>query len=217
MYERFTNRARTVIILAREEATRLNHDYIGPEHLLLGLIRVGEGVAAEALRSLGLDLETIRREVEKEVQSGPSQLTIGEIPFTPRSKKVIELAMDEARGMGHNYIGTEHLLLGLMREEEGIAARVLQNLGIDLKKVREITMELLGGGGGAGEPQGDMPQPGFSAGPSSSKTKTPALDAFSRDLSQLERQAWERLLSLRDLHSRLSPGMSLRYSARKGS
>ncbi len=191
MYERFTDRAKKVVILAREEATRLNHDYIGPEHLLLGLIRTGEGVAAEALRFLGLELETIRREVEKEVQHGPSQLTIGEVPFTPRSKKVIELAMDEARAMGHNYIGTEHLLLGLIREEEGVAARVLQNLGVDLQKVRQVTMELLGGPGGM-EPAGGggMPQPGFGpGGPSSqTKTKTPALDAFSRDLSQLARQ-----------------------------
>lgn len=185
MYERFTDRARKVIILAREEATRLNHDYIGTEHILLGLLRVGEGVAAEALRSLGLELEMIRREIEKEVQPGPAQLTIGEVPFTPRSKKVIELAMDEARNMGHNYIGTEHLLLGLIREEEGIAARVLQNLGVDLKKIRQIVMELLGGGG-IEPPAGEFSPGGPAGGPS--KTKTPALDAFSRDLTQLAKE-----------------------------
>ena len=188
MYERFTDRARKVVILAREEATRLNHDYIGPEHLLLGLLRTGEGVAAEALTALGLELAAIRREIEKEVQQGPSQLTVGEVPFTPRSKKVIELAMDEARAMGHNYIGTEHLLLGLIREEEGVAARVLQNLGVDLKKVRQITMELLGGSG-MELPGGGMSPPGFGPGPSgSAKTKTPALDAFSRNLTELARQ-----------------------------
>lgn len=187
MYERFTERARKVVLFAREEAARLNHDYIGTEHLLLGLLRVGEGVAAEALRSLGVELETIRQEVEKEVQPGPAQLTMGEIPFTPRSKKALELSMDEARSMGHNYIGTEHMLLGIIREEEGVAARVLQNLGVDLKKVREVIMELLGGGAeGADNPE-MPPGGGVSAGPQA-RSKTPALDAFSRDLSQLARE-----------------------------
>ena len=119
MFNKFTERARKVILLAKEEAKRFNHDYIGTEHILLGLIREGEGVAAAVLQKLGLSPEKIRLEVEKLVQSGPSTMVSGDIPFTPKAKKVIELAMEEARSLGHNYIGTEHLLLGLIREGEG--------------------------------------------------------------------------------------------------
>ncbi len=176
MFARFTDRAKKVIILAREEASRLNHDYIGTEHILLGLIKVGGGVAANALQSLGIDLETIRLEVEKLVQPGPETMIMGEIPFTPRAKKVLDLAMEEARSLGHNYIGTEHILLGLMREAEGVAAQILESLGANLKTVREKTMELLG--------EGATP-PGF---PGAKKTKTPALDAFGRDLAELARE-----------------------------
>jgi ATP-dependent Clp protease ATP-binding subunit ClpC len=178
MFNRFTERARKVILLAKEEAKRFNHDYIGTEHILLGLIREGEGVAAAVLQNLGLSSDQIRLEVEKLVQLGPSTIVSGDIPFTPKAKKVIELAMDEARNLGHNYIGTEHLLLGLIREGEGIAAQVLVNLGLDLGKVRQEVMELLG-----------STAPGYSVGSTQPvKTKTPALDAFGRDLTQLARE-----------------------------
>jgi len=172
MFNKFTERARKVILLAKEEAKRFNHDYIGTEHILLGLIREGEGVAAAVLQKLGLSPEKIRLEVEKLVQSGPSTMVSGDIPFTPKAKKVIELAMEEARSLGHNYIGTEHLLLGLIREGEGVASQVLMNLGLDLNRVRNEVIALLGSSGPA--PSGG-----------GSKTKTPALDAFGRDLTKL--------------------------------
>jgi ATP-dependent Clp protease ATP-binding subunit ClpC len=173
MFNRFTERARKVIILAKEEARRFNHDYIGTEHILLGLIREGEGVAAAVLQKIGVSLENIRLEIEKLVQPGPTTQIIGDIPFTPRAKKALELAAEEARSLGHNYIGTEHLLLGLIREGEGIASQVLLNLGMDLNSVRNEVMELLGSA-----------LPGFGQG-AQQKTKTPALDAFGRDLTAL--------------------------------
>ncbi|MFA5038374.1 MAG: ATP-dependent Clp protease ATP-binding subunit [Candidatus Omnitrophota bacterium] len=176
MFNRFTERARKVIVLAKEEARRFNHDYIGTEHLLLGLIREGEGVAAAVLQKLGLSLESIRLEVEKLVQPGPSTQIQGDVPFTPRSKKALELSAEEARSLGHNYIGTEHLLLGLIREGEGVASQVLLNLGLDLNRVRSEIMELLGSA-----------TPGFGA-QQAPKSKTPALDAFGRDLTALARE-----------------------------
>ena len=176
MFNKFTERARKVILLAKEEAKRFNHDYIGTEHILLGLIREGEGVAAAVLQKLGLSPEKIRLEVEKLVQSGPSTMVSGDIPFTPKAKKVIELAMEEARSLGHNYIGTEHLLLGLIREGEGVASQVLMNLGLDLNRVRNEVITLLGS---------SSPAPAGGAG---ARTKTPALDAFGRDLTQLARE-----------------------------
>jgi ATP-dependent Clp protease ATP-binding subunit ClpC len=176
MFNRFTERARKVIILAKEEARRFNHDYIGTEHILLGLIREGEGVAAAVLEKLGLSLENIRLEIEKLVQPGPTTQIIGDIPFTPRSKKALELAAEEARALGHNYIGTEHLLLGLIREGEGVASQVLLNSGLDLNKVRNEVLEILGSG-----------LPGFGQEQQPSKTKTPALEAFGRDLAALAR------------------------------
>ena len=180
MFDRFTERARKVIILAKEEARRFNHDYIGTEHILLGLIKEGESVAAAVLQNLGLGLDTIRLEVEKLVQMGPSTVVNGDIPFTPKAKKVIELAMDEARRLGHNYIGTEHLLLGLIKEGEGVASHVLLNVGLDLNKVRSEVIKLLG----AAEPQQGN-DPGVPGSPGQkTRTKTPALDAFGRDLSQ---------------------------------
>ncbi len=187
MFDRFTERARKVIILAKEEAKRFNHDYIGTEHILLGLIKEGESVAAAVLQNLGLSLDTIRLEVEKLVQFGPSTIVSGDIPFTPKAKKVIELAMDEARRLGHNYIGTEHLLLGLIKEGEGVASHVLMNVGLDLNKVRAEVIKLLGSTtpGQGGGPGGGVVPP---AGAAKSKTKTPALDAFGRDLSQLARE-----------------------------
>ena len=146
MFNRFTERARKVIILAKEEAKRFNHDYIGTEHILLGLIREGEGVAAAVLQNLDMGLDRIRLEIEKLVQPGPTTVVSGDIPFTPRAKRVIELSMEEARQFGHNYIGTEHLLLGLLREGEGVAAQVLLGLGLDLNRLRAEVMELLGQG-----------------------------------------------------------------------
>ena len=178
MFNRFTERARKVIILAKEEARRFNHDYIGTEHILLGLIREGEGVAAAVLQKLDVSLENIRIEIEKLVQPGPTTQIIGDIPFTPRAKKALELAAEEARSLGHNYIGTEHLLLGLIREGEGIASQVLLNLGMDLNSVRNEVMGLLGSA-----------LPGANqGGAQAAKTKTPALDAFGRDLTALARE-----------------------------
>jgi len=182
MFDRFTERARKVILLAKEEAKRFNHDYIGTEHILLGLIKEGEGVAAAVLQNLGLNLDMIRLEVEKLVQPGPSTVTSGDIPFTPKAKKVIELAMDEARSLGHNYIGTEHLLLGLIRENEGVASQVLLNLGLDLAKVRKEIMDLLGTTSANYEAN-----PSAASSAPTSKAKTPALDAFGRDLNKLAR------------------------------
>lgn len=175
MFNRFTERARKVIVYAKEEARRFNHDYIGTEHLLLGLIREGEGVAAAVLQKLGLDLESIRLEVEKLVQPGPQTQVVGDIPFTPRSKKALELSAEEARALGHNYIGTEHLLLGLVKEGEGMAYRVLLNLGLDLGKLRNEVMELLGSGvAGYGQQQ-----------EAAKSGKTPAIDAYGRNLNKL--------------------------------
>ena len=177
MFNRFTERARKVIVFAKEEARRFNHDYIGTEHLLLGLIREGEGVAAAVLQKLGLDLETIRIEVEKLVQPGPQTQVLGDIPFTPRSKKALELSAEEARALGHNYIGTEHLLLGLVKEGEGMAYRVLLNLGLDLGKVRNEVMDLLGSG-----------IPGFGTQEQTKSGKTPAIDAYGRSLNKLAKE-----------------------------
>ena len=177
MFNRFTERARKVILLAKEEAKRFNHDYIGTEHILLGLVREGEGVAAAVLASFGLSPDKIRLEVEKLVQPGPATVVSGDLPFTPKAKKVIELAIDEARSLGHNYIGTEHLLLGLIREGEGVASQVLMNSGLELDKVREEVMNLLG-----------SEVPGYEAGQKVSQAKTPALDAFGRDLTKLAKE-----------------------------
>ena len=144
MFERFTDKARRVVVLAQEEARMLNHNYIGTEHLLLGLIHEGEGVAARALESLGVSLTAVRRNVEEIVGQGQAAPT-GHIPFTPRAKKVLELSLREALQLGHNYIGTEHILLGLIREGEGVAAQVLQKLGADLNRVRQTVIQLLSG------------------------------------------------------------------------
>ena len=144
MFERFTDRARRVVVLAQEEARMLNHNYIGTEHILLGLIHEGEGVAAKALESLGISLEGVRQQVEEIIGQG-QQAPSGHIPFTPRAKKVLELSLREALQLGHNYIGTEHILLGLIREGEGVAAQVLVKLGADLNRVRQQVIQLLSG------------------------------------------------------------------------
>jgi len=142
MFERFTDRARRVVGLAQEEARMLNHNYIGTEHILLGLIHEGEGVAAKALESLGISLEAVRQQVEEIIGQG-QQAPSGHIPFTPRAKKVLELSLREALQLGHNYIGTEHILLGLIREGEDVAAQVLVRLGADLNRVRQQVIQLL--------------------------------------------------------------------------
>lgn len=185
MFERFTDRARKVMALANQEAQRFNHEYIGTEHILLGLVKEGSGVGATVLKNLDVDIKKLRLEVEKLVKSGPDMVTMGKLPHTPRAKKVIEYAIEEARSLNHNYVGTEHLLLGLLRESEGIAAQVLMNLGLRLDDVRQEVLNLLGAGVDTNEPPGldmKMGGPSISGKP---KSKTPALDSFGRDLTQL--------------------------------
>src|SRR3974390_60828 len=175
MYERFTDRSRKVMHLANQEAQRFNHEYVGTEHVLLGLIKEGSGVAANVLRNLDVDLRKIRNEIEKIVQAGPEMVTMGKLPQTPRAKKVIEYAIEEARNLNHNYVGTEHLLLGLFREQEGVAAQVLRHLQLQLEDVREEVLNLLGHNMDSGEGTGERTA-------NKGKSKTPALDSFGRDL-----------------------------------
>src|SRR5258708_2931540 len=188
MYERFTDRARKVMQLANQEAQRFNHEYIGTEHILLGLVKEGSGVAANVLKNLDIDLRKIRLEVEKIVQSGPDMVTMGKLPQTPRAKKVIEYSIEEARNLNHNYVGTEHLLLGLLREQEGVAAQVLMNLGLKLEDVREEVLNLLGHNMDSGESGGGSGGGGSERTANKGKSKTPALDSFGRDLTELARQ-----------------------------
>jgi ATP-dependent Clp protease ATP-binding subunit ClpC len=181
--------------LANQEAQRFNHEYIGTEHILLGLVKEGSGVGANVLKNLGIDLRKVRLEVEKLVKSGPEMVTMGKLPQTPRAKKVIEYAIEEARNLNHNYVGTEHLLLGLLREQDGVAAQVLLNLGLKLEEVREEVLNLLGAGGDS--EQENPPQAAEAAAPEApeatpgtarrGKSKTPALDSFGRDLTELAR------------------------------
>jgi ATP-dependent Clp protease ATP-binding subunit ClpC len=207
--QNFTPRAQQVLSLSRKEAERFHHNYIGTEHLLLGLINLGQGVAVNVLQKMGLDLETVRSAVEKQVGMGPEQMDADAIPYTPRVKKVLALASKEAKALNHSYVGTEHLLLGLLREGEGVAARVLKSLDVDIERCRqEILAELDPnftstepeglGGGAAGETQSGMPDPGSLASsgnmeaPTSDAAgkkdvKTPALKAFGRDLTELAR------------------------------
>src|SRR3982751_5867971 len=182
MFERFTDRARKVMALAKQEAQRFNHEHIGNEHILLGLVKEGSGVGANVLKNLDVDLRKVRLEVEKLVKSGPDMVTMGKLPQTPRAKKVIEYAIEEARNLNHNYVGTEHLLLGLLREHDGVAAQVLMNLGLKLEEVREEVLNLLGAGVESEEPQQQekTAQKG--------KSKTPALDSFGRDLTELAKE-----------------------------
>ncbi len=147
MYEQFTDRSRQVMQIANQEAQRFNHEYIGTEHILLGLIKEGSGVASAVLKQLQVDLRNVRLEVEKLVQSGPD-MTMGKLPQTPRAKKVIEYAMEEAKALDHNYVGTEHLLLGVIRVKEGIASEVLANLGVTVERIRKECLNLLGCGEG---------------------------------------------------------------------
>jgi len=192
MFERFTDRARRVLALAREEAKKFNHQYIGTEHLLLGLIIEGSGVAAHVLEQMNVELDKVRHEIEKMVQSGPDTVIVGQPPLTPRTKKVLELAWDEARDLQHNYIGTEHILLGLIRENEGIAAQVLLNLNLNLEDVRNKVMELLDSSSlpESEEDEDDISdeEEQSSGTTRTSKNKTPALDAFGRDLNESARK-----------------------------
>jgi ATP-dependent Clp protease ATP-binding subunit ClpC len=191
MFERFTDRARKVMALANQEAQRFNHEYIGTEHILLGLVKEGSGVGANVLKNLDVDIKKLRLEIEKLVKSGPDMVSMGKLPQTPRAKKVIEYAIEEARALNHNYVGTEHILLGLLRESEGIAAQVLMNLGLKLEDVRQEVLNLLGAGV---EDNGTSFQPPMDKLPSTmaaqqaaarAKSKTPALDSFGRDLTEL--------------------------------
>ncbi|MGB0184351.1 MAG: Clp protease N-terminal domain-containing protein, partial [Opitutales bacterium] len=180
----FTPRAQQVLALSRKEADRFHHNYIGTEHLLLGLINLGQGVAVNVLQKMGLDLQTVRTAVEKQVGTGPESKPSGNIPYTPRVKKVLALARKEAKGLNHSYIGTEHLLLGLLREGEGVAARVLKSLDVDIERCRnEILSEL--DPNFTGEPEETAG--GGSAVPTEERkdSKTPALKAFGRDLTEL--------------------------------
>ena len=183
MFERFTDRARKVMALANQEAQRFNHEYIGTEHILLGLVKEGSGVGANVLKNLDVDLRKVRLEVEKLVKSGPETVTMGRLPQTPRTKKVIEYAIEEARNLNHNYVGTEHLLLGLLREQDGVAAQVLMNLNLRLEDVREEVLNLLGASAEAEEIGGEM-----GGEPKKGKSKTPALDSFGRDLTEIAKQ-----------------------------
>ena len=188
----FTDRVRKVLAMAREEAIRLQHDYVGTEHILLGLIREGEGVAAAVLENLSVDLEQIHERVEESVRKGKATIALGELPYTSRAKKVLEFAMAEARDFNHSYVGTEHLLLGLLREEKGIAAQVLNSLGVSLDNARGETLKVLNSDVAPSEPAGigggsDV-TPGGSEKSGAKKSKTPALDHFCRDLTELARQ-----------------------------
>ncbi len=191
----FTERVRKVLAMAREEAARLHHEYVGTEHILLGLIREGEGVAAAVLQNMSVDLDEVQQKIEETVKKGKAAQTTGpDLPYTSRAKKVLELAMSEARELNHSYVGTEHLLLGLLREEKGIAAQVLTDAGVNLEAARTETLRLLGTempqGGAATAQQGTSGSSGGGGTSQSSakgekKSKTPALDHFCRDLTQL--------------------------------
>jgi ATP-dependent Clp protease ATP-binding subunit ClpC len=183
----FTDRVRKVLAMAREEAIRLQHDYVGTEHILLGLIREGEGVAAAVLTNLSVDLEQVQERIEESVRRGKATIALGELPYTSRAKKVLEFAMAEARELNHSYVGTEHLLLGLLREEKGIAAEVLNQLGVTLEEARRQTLKLLGSEPSAPQASASGATPGAAAAKGDKKSKTPALDHFCRDLTELAR------------------------------
>jgi ATP-dependent Clp protease ATP-binding subunit ClpC len=184
----FTPRAQQVLALARKEADRFNHNFVGTEHLLLGLIKLGQGVAVNVLQKMGLDLETVRMEVEKQVGTGPDQKMIGNIPYTPRVKKVLALASKEAKALNHTYVGTEHILLGLLREGDGVAARVLKNLDVDIEQTRQEILKELDPNFAAQEEQASGETPEKPAGEKKGEVKTPALKAFGRDLTEIARK-----------------------------
>src|SRR3712207_3959951 len=183
MFERFTERARQVVVLAQEEARTLKHNYIGTEHILLGLLREEEGLAARVLESLDITVERVRAQVVRIVGSG-EEVTSGQIPFTPRAKKVLELALREALSLGHNYIGTEHILLGLVRENEGVAARILLDFDADSEKIRNEVIRMLSGPGGR-RSGGQGSQGGGGAATGEGKKSSKLLDQFGRNLTKL--------------------------------
>src|ERR1022692_4863911 len=191
----FTPRAQQVLALARKEADRFNHNFVGTEHLLLGLIKLGQGVAVNVLQKLGLDLDTVRLEVEKQVGTGPDSKMIGNIPYTPRVKKVLALAAREAKALNHTYVGTEHILLGLLREGDGVAARVLKNLDVDIEQTRQEILKELDPNFAAQEEAGAAPSAGTGevpekpVGEKKGEVKTPALKAFGRDLTEIARKS----------------------------
>src|SRR5512137_1386064 len=194
MFERFTEKARRVVVYAQEEARMLNQNYIGTEHLLLGLIREQDGIAAKALESLNISLEDVHAQVEDLIGRGTFVPT-GHIPFTPRAKRVLELSLREALQLGHNYIGTEHILLGLIREGEGVAAQVLQKLGAELHKVRQTVIQLLSGSHSEEAPGQESPSGGRRGGgaqgagaPEPSSGGSTVLDQFGRNLTQYARE-----------------------------
>src|ERR1039457_4575636 len=182
----FTPRAQQVLALARKEADRFNHNVIGTEHLLLGLIKLGQGVAVNVLQKMGLDLETVRMAVEKKTGTGPDQKVIGNIPYTPRVKKVLALAAKEAKALNHTYVGTEHILLGLLREGDGVAAQVLRKLDVDLEQTRQEVLKELDPNF-TGE-ESSIPESGEKTPEKKGEVKTPALKAFGRDLTEIARK-----------------------------
>jgi ATP-dependent Clp protease ATP-binding subunit ClpA len=209
MFERFTDRARRVVVLAQEEARLLNHNYIGTEHLLLGLIHEGEGVAAKALESLGISLEAVRAQVEEIIGQGQSAPT-GHIPFTPRAKKVLELSLREALQLGHNYMGTEHILLGLIREGEGVAAQVLVKLGADLARVRQQVVQVLSGYAG-GEDVGARMRLVRMTVPEDLREAEEQLAQVRREKeAAIQAQDFEKAATLRDQEEQLLPRLAER-------
>jgi hypothetical protein len=207
MFQRFTDRARRVVVLAQEEARRLEHNYIGTEHILLGLIREGEGVAANALESLGISLDPVRQQVEEIIGRG-QEAPQGHVPFTPRAKKVLELSLRESKHLGHDYIGTEHILLGLIREGDGVAAQVLVRLGADLNRVRQQVIQLLHGhpaeepGPGA-EVRPEMAEQRAGIGPDTSDLDEQITVARTEKEAAIEAQDFEQAASKRDRETQL--------------
>jgi hypothetical protein len=207
MFQRFTDRARRVVVLAQEEARRLEHNHIGTEHILLGLIREGEGVAANALKSLGISLDPVRQQVEEIIGRG-QEAPQGHVPFTPRAKKVLELSLRESKQLGHNYIGTEHILLGLIREGDGVAAQVLVRLGADLNRVRQQVIQLLHGraaeepGPGA-EVRPEMAEQRAGIGPDTSDLDEQITVARTEKEAAIEAQDFEQAASKRDRETQL--------------
>src|SRR4026207_76715 len=179
----FTPRAQQVLQLARKEADRFNPNYVGTEHLLLGLIKLGQGVAVNVLQKMGLDLETVRMEVEKQVGTGPETKMVGNIPYPPRVKKVLALAAKEAKALNHSYVGTEHILLGLLREGDGVAARVLKNLDVDIEQTRQEILKELDPNFSAQDEGASSEAPEKPSAEKKGEVKTPALKAFGRDLT----------------------------------
>jgi ATP-dependent Clp protease ATP-binding subunit ClpA len=204
MFERFTDRARRVVVLGQEEARLLNHDYIGTEHLLLGLIHEGEGVAALALESLGMRLEAVRAQVQEIIGRGESEAaSSGQIPFTPRAKKVLELSLRESQQLGHNYIGTEHILLGLIREGQGVAAQVLVKLGADFSRVRQQVIQLLSGSAGGSEVAAETRLMQMTVPEDLREAEEQLVEVRRHKVAAIEAQDFDRAAALRDQELRL--------------